>query len=1487
MRLTVRTASLVLLLHTVLLLPVASQPKCTITNYSVEDGLSEGVVLTMHQDREGFIWFGTFDGLNRFDGYSFKVYKSGFRENNRLRNNRVDRIAEDDLGYLWVMTYDGEIYRMNTRTEEFINFNEMSLNSREEYSPVQQVYCFSNGETWITTESGRSLRILSLPSSSDTRVTQFSAAGGESTGSRVNLIYKDRSDVVWIMADDGLSRVLPQANTTEKITFTSQRGSNDSPVFCVHEFDDRLWFGTTGGRIRVIETETGTDNIIKMDVGSDIISIKPLNQREFIILTSGDGFYVYNPLTGDRKHYSSERYPVIPTNRMVSVYIDRYGEAWIETAAPGVVHFDPFNNSLKHFRMKVDRTNPNVLLPSFVIFEDKNDILWVYPRGGGFSYYNRGEKKLEYFFNEPGSPDRRFPNLIHSAMSDAQGNLWMCTISRGIEKITFFPNQFRILQPKPVTASHSENEVRALFEDRDKNLWVATRDGFVYLYDSTMKSTGYLRENGSFRSGREFTGLIYSITQDHDGNIWLGSKGRGIFRLESEGRAENRKYKVTNYTHDPLNPFSLSHDNVYSIFEDTYGRIWIATFNGGINYISRDGDEVRFINAFNRLSNYPLSGHKRVRYITADHNNNIWVGTTNGLLIFDQRFREPEEITFRSAYFDPYDEASLGNNDVHYIYCSPDSDIYVATFGGGLNRVIDPGSDTVRPAFRAYTVSTGAPDDVILSIVDDLDGNLWLSSERGILKFNRKSEAFEIYSEQSGVERRYFSEATCLRRSDGEIFFGFDDGAYYFNPALVRKANFVPPLAITRVTVSGNEMPGAEMLPASTAAEPGTYALHLNSRQKTLTIEYSALDFKNPRNIQYAHMLEGLENDWLIERGQRTASYNNLEPGSYLFRLRSTNSDGVWVENERSLRVIVHPSFWQTVFARVLIVITILIIIAVTIYIIFTFYKLRHKVEVEQLITNLKLKFFTDISHELRTPLTLISSPVDNILRNNNLEPEVKEQLTLVQNNTERMLRLVNQILDFRKAQSRKMRLRIEEFALGSYISGICLNFRKIAEDKGIILTVEDLSAGETIWADKDKVEKIVYNLLSNALKFTPRNKQVTVSVTKKPDALELAVADQGTGLSREKMKNLFMRFSSDDGGEASLQPGTGIGLSLSRELADLHHAELSAESEEGKGAVFRVVFKLGFGHYENDTEFVISDNHTPLGGIDRVSEYAENEDGLSDTGEEQDKEPVLLFVEDNEELRSFLKIILADGFHVIEAGNGTEGLEIARSQLPDIIITDLMMPEKNGLELAREIKEDETTSHIPVVVLTARTDLDTQVDALKTGADDFITKPFSSTYLRAKIENILQQRKKLQEVFLASISDYENNMTRKTVEVNPSLPHVESFDDKLLKKLMTIMEENLDNSGLTVDELVSKLGIGRSVFFKKLKSLTGLAPVEFIREVRIKRAAQLIDTGQYTISQITYMVGCNDPRYFSRIFKQKYGLTPTEYREKHSKQKV
>ncbi|MFT3752399.1 MAG: response regulator [Paludibacter sp.] len=520
----------------------------------------------------------------------------------------------------------------------------------------------------------------------------------------------------------------------------------------------------------------------------------------------------------------------------------------------------------------------------------------------------------------------------------------------------------------------------------------------------------------------------------------------------------------------------------------------------------------------------------------------------------------------------------------------------------------------------------------------------------------------------------------------------------------------------------------------------------------------------------------------------------------------------------------------------------------------------------------MKLRFFTDISHELRTPLTLIASPVENLLRTESLSEPAKEQLTMIQRNTDRMLRLITQILDFRKIQNKKMKLVVEPIQPGVFIKEICQSFTKLAEERKIIFEVIDESNNATLWVDKDKFEKIFYNLLSNAFKFTQPGNPIEVSVAEEKDNVSVTVKDRGMGMSKDRMKLLFNRFESLAASNVSFQEGTGIGLSLTKELVELHHAKIEVESEPGRGSAFKVSFLKGNAHFAVDEELVINEETAPTPMPADIPELKKERGTEEQETDFDSMKQTILIAEDNNELRAFLKTILSARYEVLEAENGRQALEIAQNNIPDMIITDVMMPEMSGLELAKAIKEDINISHIPLVLLTAKTDMENKLEALQYGVDDYITKPFSSAYLEARIENLLKLRKQLQELYRSSLT---------SGVISPSKPNVMSQDDIFIQRIMSFIEQNIDNSELTIEDIAIHIGFSRSAFFKKLKSLTGLAPVEFLKEVRIQRAAQLIETGEYNFSEITYMVGINDPRYFSRCFKQKFGMSPREYKDK------
>ena len=1447
--------------------------RINIEHYAVKDGLSENTVVSMFQDRKGIMWFGTFAGLNRFDGYNFRSYKAAADNRTGLSHNRVDYITEDTYGFLWLITYSGQVQRFDPRREEFVCVPDFDKNLPENHSPVTKLYSFAGGEIWLITASNGAYRIQTNPEDYSLSVEHFGKNNKAVNTDYVNAVYKDWQKNIWLMTNNGLVQINPTEPTPLHFFEENQetKKKDSQAFFSTVELDNEILFGSSHGRIWCYDKKQEDFKLIILPLASDITDIKRLPNGRFLVLSAHNGFVIYTPKTGTSVVFSSKTHPQMKSDEMITSYIDHKGDIWFETNANGVLHLNPNTLVLDNFEVETDKTSSYLLLPNFRIFEDKRERLWVHPRGGGFSYYDRETNKLRPFYNAPGSPDRKFSNLLHTAMSDLQGNLWMCTYSKGLEKISFARSEFDLIQPNPqMNNGLYENEVRAVYQDSDSTFWVATKDASLYLMDKHFNNLGYMGRGGKLNQGKPFSGIVYAILEDHKGRIWLGTKGTGVYVLEKRGTTGD--YDVTNYRYSTDDIYSLSNDAVYSIFEDEKKHIWIGTFGGGLNLVDRSDDRsFRFLNHRNNLRAYPISKCQKIRKIASDSVGNIWLATSSGIVTFKNDFQAPGNINFQHLVTDETDNTQLGY-DVHYILCTANKELFFATYGAGLLKLT--GYENGKPLFKTYNRDNGAPSDIILNLAEDNKGNLWMASANGLLNFSPRTQEFLTYSSNEGLDCEEFSEASILKLSDKRIGIGTNLGLYVFNPSKLRKKQFVPPVIFTDFqlfnrTVSAN----SEDSPLKVAVD---YAdkITLKHYQSVFSIGFAALDLENSHNLQYKYRMRGFENDWITLQGEPRVTYTNLPKGEYVFEVKSTNGDGVWVDNARRIKIEILPSFWNSNWGYTLYITGILLLMCLIFYLQFVFFRLKNKVTLEQKMSNLKLRFFTDISHELRTPLTLIASPVEYLVKQTELPPVAREQLEMVQRNVDRMLRLVNQILDFRKIQNNKMKLKIERLRIGEFTAQVCESFMTIAGEKEISFRFHDHSDGINIWADKDKVEKILFNLLANAFKFTPTGKSIEVELTRNEQSVSIRVQDEGVGMAPEKLSRLFERFDSADNYEG-FQPGTGIGLSLTKELVDMHRASILADSQQGYGTWFTVTFLLGTKHFEGDVDFIVEDGENP-----ELSEklLEEKQPETAEIEEDNDRQSILI-VEDNTDLRSFLRTVLEKEFRVYEAVNGQEGVQIAFEKLPDIVISDMMMPEMDGLQLTEAIKGDVRTSHTPIILLTARTAMEDKLSALNSGADDYITKPFSAEYLEARIRNLLHQRQKLQELFRSTLS-LEEPAENGLKEVAPSVPKVVSQDDLFIENLIRSLEENMENSELTVDDLVSMAGLSRSVFFKKLKSLTGLAPIEFIREMRIKRAAQLIETRQYNISQVAYMVGMNDPRYFSRCFKQKYGMTPTEYKQ-------
>lgn len=957
------------------------------------------------------------------------------------------------------------------------------------------------------------------------------------------------------------------------------------------------------------------------------------------------------------------------------------------------------------------------------------------------------------------------------------------------------------------------NMIHTAYIDRDGQMWVSTYDGGVDCVN--MDPTPYQlhdmrhsdRDNGEVRAfARTKQGEVLTLVKSDKGVYCALESSYGmLYGTKGSG--------LKNMTTGKTIP--TSHLDIYDIEEGRDGTLYVATYGDGVNILHWNGT--------NWDKPQVVGYGMKVRDIEIV-DNYLWCGTTTGLLRINLNTKESLVIP---------------SYDIRAVYYSHDK-LWLGSFGGGL-LTLDP-KDPNLAIIRVETFH-----DIILSMTGD-GTNLWFSSESNIAQLDLESGNLYYYDALDGEHNTYFTEAEALRTPEGIILFGYSNGYCSFDPSRIRRSNSVPPLRITRIEAQDEELEG------DTITIPNG---------SNVTIEYAAMDFVGVNKIFYFYKMDGVDNDWRAATDLRRVTYSNLRHGNYTFHVRSTNREGSEVDNEKTLVIYVSRPLWLAWWAIMLYAIGLIIIITLTIYSVNTYNALRQKVKVEQQVTDIKLRFFTNISHELRTPLTLIVAPVENILQNERISQNVRSQLEIVQSNSQRMLRMINQLLEFRKVQNQKMKLKVQQTLLSNVVEETCANFRKEADDKHIRFEVINNAEDSTVWIDRARMDTILWNLLSNAFKFTPAGKSIRVIVGDKPGFVTLTVQDEGVGIAPDKRNVLFERFTSNNELNSNNAGGTGIGMNLTKELVDLHHGYIEVESEVGKGTTITMLLHTGKEHFDESVEFLAEDTMI----MPTVAPTFEDKiEQLQQ--EQQETSRTVLVVDDSKDMRAFLANILSKEYHVEMAADGEEAERIVRTKPIDLVVTDLMMPNVDGMELTRFIKQNPDYDYIPVILLTAKTAIESKIEALGCGADDYIMKPFEPEYLRARVHNILTQRAQL-----------EQSYRQRLMRLEPQKNDDQVPGDAFLAKLLDVMDKQIENNTLTVDDLVDEMGMGRTVFFNKLKSLTGLSPVEFIREMRIKRAAQLLEERQHNITEVTYMVGMNDSRYFAKCFKNTYGVTPSEYR--------
>ncbi|GAA0535661.1 hybrid sensor histidine kinase/response regulator transcription factor [Chitinophaga japonensis] len=1337
-------------------LPAFAQSKYyNFSKLNTYTGLSHNRVNAILKDPNGFLWFGTLSGLNRYDGYSCKVFRKKHNDSASLPDNNVLALYELPDGKMWVTTIGG--------------------------------YCIYNPDTEkFDADYDSYLHSLGLPSG------------------MISGIVKGNNGRYWFLYDDKGAYLY---SVTEKEARPLHTGQHPGRITSLNETqDEKLWLVYQNGFLQEYDIKTG----------KVIFSSTALQRQN----------------KGDNHN---------------SLFIDSDGDVWIWCYTYGAFLFQPQDSTLRRF----DENSFPSRLSSYVvsrIVQDSSGLIWVGTDHGGVTLIDKKKNfKTSYLLNDPKEPKSLSQNTITTLYMDDNGIMWLGTYKQGVNylnsNIVQFPHYYH---QELNTGSLQYDDVNCFAEDKSGNIWIGSNGGGLIYFDrknNVFKQ--YLHDDNNKNSLSN--NVIVSLWIDHSGVLWIGTYMGGLDRFDGK--------QFTHYRHDDKDTSSLADDRVWELFEDRDEHLWVGTLGGGLD---------RFDKKKSRFNHYKGRPGDYIAAIIQDKKGNLWIGSNAGVAVFEKHNTSPV------LYQHTKDKNSLSNNNVICLVEDSKGRIWVGT-REGLNLFNDREKN-----FQVFTIADGLPDNLILNILEDNHQTLWLSTPNGLCnaipeqKGNRLSFSVTTYDEMNNLQSREFNDNAALRTRAGELIFGGPSGFNIIDPDKIKKPVHHPEIVFTGLQILNEDVEPGAWINNRVLLEkslPRLQRIDLQYRENVFSIEFASLDFAHSARDRYAYMLEGFNTGWLYANGnQRRATYTNLNPGHYVFKVKVLNRDGSW-SGVKTLQVNIEPPFWRTPIAYV-----IYALIAAGLFLLarrITLDRIRMRFEVQQqrreaerahVLEQLKTKFFTNVSHELRTPLSLIIAPLDRMIRQITDE-EQKKQLSLMQRNTKRLLNLVNQLLDFRKMEVQEVKLHPSIGDIIRFSRDISHTFEDIAEKKHIRFSFSSDIDRLEIYFDKDKVEKILFNLLSNAFKYTHDNGMVGIHLTYNPPVndeadgtLAIEVKDTGIGIPADQHEKIFERFFQTDVPESMVNQGTGIGLAITKEFVRLHNGIITVKSEPEQGACFTVLLPAKK-VYEPSARAAAS--IAPAEGA-APTELPESR--------KAGKRKTIVLVEDNEDLRFYLKDNLKEQYHVEEAANGKEGWEKIKQLNPDLVVSDIMMPLMDGVELTWKIKNETLTAHIPVILLTAMGSEEKQLEGLKAGVNDYITKPFTFEILASRIRNLLAQQKLLQKRFQMQI------------EVNPGEVTITPVDEKFLKQALEIVEKNMDNPAFSVEDLSREMYMSRVTLYRKILSLTGRSPLEFIRSIRLKRAAQLLDKSGMSVAEIAYEVGFNNPKIFTRFFKEEFGMPPSQY---------
>jgi len=1338
--------------------PIQAANPYPIFHLDIENGLSNNSVKCIFQDSQGFMWFGTYDGLNRYDGYEFKTFRNKLNDPTSLPHNYIYTITEDHQNQLWIGTGQGVAI----------------------YHPVYNQFTQLHYRPYWSKEGEH-----------------------EALKADIKAIAIDPANNAFI-GTNGWGLLIKYAHQDIATWIPTQLGKSNEDTYFYH------------------------------------VSTMHIDQKQRVwLFVQGKGLC----------QFDYQKHAIVPINAEVSnadcMLADNRGNLWLGNNT-GLYQYNVATNQyVKHFTAKPGELNVNAITD----LATENNTLWISTRGGGINILDLDTQTFTYLLPEENgqSLDSKF---IFTTYIDQEARKWIGSVQGGISIIDIQKNKFQTYTHHPtIQNSLVSNFVNSFLETSNGNVWIGTDGGGLSIWNRQAQTFQALRNQSNdpySLSNNAVTGII----EDYLGTIWIATNN-GINQYNKTNHRFKRYPCINQETGE-------ENHNIEILLEDQEHTLWATTFSNGKLYkLNRTTDRFE---AFNQ---------KLIDLIAlADTKDDyLWAGDSHRLF----------QINKRTANFEEYE---IGK-PIRFIYPDKNHQIWIGTEGKGL-LLFDTQTYVIK---KSYADDNGLCNNSVLTILPDNHGNLWLSTFNGLAKFNPVKEIFTNYYQGDGLQSNQFSYRAALKLSSGEMVFGGVKGFNIFYPDRIQPRSYQPPVAITNIRIDNQALNDTSAYTIQIDSTNQINRIVLPYHQATISLDFAALEYSSAEKIKYTYFLDGWDKKWNQAGNNRTVNYNNISEGDYVLHLRSTNAEGVWNKHETLLYFTVLPPWYRTWWAYFCYAFIICSLLAVYIYYKSRQAKLEYEIKLTKLhaekekeINEKRQSFFTNISHEFRTPLTLIISPIKDMLRQHGThEQHETQELNVVYRNAKRLLSLVDQLLLFRKAEEQDERLRINKLNFSAVCKEIYLCFVHQAKAQNIHYIFECNNPELTLYADREKMEIIFYNLLSNALKFTPAGGSIIFRVEETDQEIHVQVVDSGSGIPAAVGDKLFEKFYQEKRSGVPKKPGFGIGLYLVKNFVQLHQGTVDYTSAVGKGTTFQVSLLKGYDHFE---EFV--DTFTEVEQAVILNELTDDvADGIHETEEVAttptfetivSKDKSILVVDDDEQIRKYLVQLFQDQYLVYAAASGEEALQIVKKQQPDIVVSDIMMGEMSGIQLCHAIKSNAKLNHIQVILLTSSSSPAIQLEGVEEGADDYVTKPFDKEILKARVSNLLKNRQNLQQFFYNAITLQSNDLK------------VSEKDKEFIEQCITTVEKYMDDSDFSVKKLTLEVGMSHSNLYKRVKAISGKSINEFIRFIRLRKAAELFINTDLKVNEAASRAGFYDIKYFREQFSKLFGMNPSDYIKKYRK---